>query len=94
MERISEVIDDDLESQEKLTQLAGLKSLKEIKEFLDKIDLKEGLKDANAEKLLCYGAAEDIKKNGKRSVFQSRTAMKLIPKIVNAAKFLVKYELI
>ncbi len=94
MERITEVIDDDLESQEKLTQLASLKSLKEIKEFLDKIDLKEGLKDANAEKLLCYGAAEDIKKNGKRSVFQSRTAMKLIPKIVNAAKFLVKYELI
>ena len=35
-----------------------------------------------------------LKKNGKRSVFQSRTAMKLIPKIVNAAKFLVKYELI
>ena len=36
----------------------------------------------------------DMKKNGDKSVFRSRTAAKLIPKIVNAAKFINKYGLL
>ena len=39
-------------------------------------------------------AAEDMKKNGAKSIFQTRTALRLIPKSIYAARFLVKYELI
>ena len=61
---------------------------------MEKEKLSEDIKDAKADKLLCYAAAEDMKKNGKKSIFMSRTASRMIPKIVNAARFLIKYELI
>jgi hypothetical protein len=56
--------------------------------------LRTDIRDTKAEKLLCYAAAEDIKKNGQKSMFLRRAAVQLILGIVNGAKFLVKYELI
>ena len=94
MERIKEIIENDRESADKLTKLAGLKSLKDMIAFIEEEKLKEDIKDTKAEKLLCYAAAEDMKKNGDKSIFRSRTASKLIPKAVSAAKFLIKYDLI
>jgi len=94
MERLKEMIESDEESADKLTKLAGLKSIREIISFAEDEKLRDDIRDTKAEKLLCYAAAEDIKKNGSRSMFATRTAVKLIPRIVNGAKFLVKYELI
>ncbi len=94
MERLKEMIESDEESADKLTKLAGLKSIREIIAFAEDEKLRDDIRDTKAEKLLCYAAAEDIKKNGSRSMFATRTAVKLIPRIVNGAKFLVKYELI
>lgn len=94
MERLKEMIENDEASADKLTKLAGLKSIREIIAFAEDEKLRNDIKDTKAEKLLCYAAAEDIKKNGSRSMFATRTAVKLIPRIVNGAKFLVKYELI
>ena len=94
MERIRDIMEEDRANADKLTKLAGLKSLKEIIAFAEEEKLKDDIRDANAEKLLCYAAAEDMKKNGAKSVFRTRTASKLIPKIVNAAKFINKYDLI
>ena len=88
------MIESDEESADKLTKLAGLKSIREIIAFAEDEKLRDDIRDTKAEKLLCYAAAEDIKKNGSRSMFATRTAVKLIPRIVNGAKFLVKYELI
>lgn len=94
IERLKEMIGEDMESADKLTRLAGLKGLKEMIAFAEEEKLGEDIRETKAEKLLCYAAAEDIKKNGAKSVFRSRTAAKLIPKIVNAAKFINKYDLI
>ncbi len=94
MERLGEMIESDEESAVKLTKLAAIKSLKEIIAFTEDEKLRDDIKDTKAEKLLCYAAAEDIKKNGSKSMFTTRTAVRLIPRIVNGAKFLVKYELI
>lgn len=94
IERLKEMIGEDMESADKLTRLAGLKGLKEMIAFAEEEKLGEDIRETKAEKLLCYAAAEDIKKNGAKSVFRSRTASKLIPKIVNAARFINKYDLI
>ena len=94
MERIKDVIEGDRESADKLTKLAGLKGIREMIAFAEEEKLRDDIKDTKAEKLLCYAAAEDMKKNGEKSVFRSRTATKLIPKIVNAARFINKYDLI
>ena len=94
MERLGEMIESDEESADKLTKLAAIKSLKEIIAFTEDEKLRDDIKDTKAEKLLCYAAAEDIKKSGAKSMFMTRTATRLIPRIINGAKFLVKYELI
>ena len=94
MERVREEISEDLRSADKFTRLTSLKGLKEMIDFIENEKLSEDIKDAKADKLLCYAAAEDMKKNGKKSIFMSRTASRMIPKIVNAARFLIKYELI
>lgn len=94
IERLKEMIGEDMESADKLTRLAGLKGLKEMIAFAEEEKLGEDIRETKAEKLLCYAAAEDIKKNGAKSVFRSRTAAKLIPKIINAARFINKYDLI
>lgn len=94
MERIREIIAEDEESADKLSALTSIKSIREVIALMEDEKLKDGIKDAKAEKLLCYAASEDIKKNGQKSIFMNRTVMKLIPGIVNGAKFLVKYELI
>ena len=94
MERINEIIEEDVESRDRLVRLTGVKSLKEIMKLVDKGIIKDGLKEAKAEKILCYAAAEDMKKNGSKSIFHSRTALKLIPKSIYAARFLSKYELV
>ena len=94
MESIKDMIEEDRESADKFTKLAGLKGLKEMIAYAEEEKLRDDIKDTKAEKLLCYAAAEDMKKNGDKSVFRSRTAAKLIPKIVNAAKFINKYDLI
>ena len=94
MEHIKDVIEGDRESADKLTKLAGLKGIREMIAFAEEEKLRDDIKDTKAEKLLCYAAAEDMKKNGEKSVFRSRTATKLIPKIVNAARFINKYDLI
>lgn len=94
MERIKDMMEEDIRSADKFTKLAGLKGLKEMIEFFEKEKLKDDIRDTKAEKLLCYAAAEDMKKNGANSVFRSRTASRLIPKIINAAKFINKYDLI
>lgn len=94
MERIREIIEDDQESADKLAKLVSLKNLKEMIAFAEAEKLGADIRDTKAEKLLCYAAAEDMKKNGEKSVFRSRTASRLIPKIVNAAKFINKYDLI
>ncbi len=94
MERIREEIGEDLRSADKFTRLTSLKGLKEMIDFIENEKLSEDIKDAKADKLLVYAAAEDMKKNGAKSIFMSRTASKMIPKIVNAAKFMIKYELI
>jgi NTE family protein len=94
LERIKDMMEEDIRSADKFTKLAGLKGLKEMIEFFEKEKLQDDIRDTKAEKLLCYAAAEDMKKNGAKSVFRSRTASRLIPKIVNAAKFINKYDLI
>ena len=94
MESIKDMIEEDRESADKFTKLAGLKGLKEMIAYAEEEKLRDDIKDTKAEKLLCYAAAEDMKKNGAKSIFRSRTAAKLIPKIVNAAKFINKYDLI
>ena len=94
MERIKEFIEEDRESADKFIKLAGLKGLREMIAFAEAEKLQDDIKDTKAEKLLCYAAAEDMKRNGAKSVFRSRTAYKLIPKIINAAKFINKYDLI
>ena len=94
MERVREIIEDDKDSADNLTKLISLKSIREMADFVEEKRLKEDIKDATAEKLFCYAAAEDMKKNGSKSIFLTRTAARLIPKIVNAAKFLIKYNLI
>lgn len=93
MERLAEEVAEDRDSANKLSKLTKLGSLKEMISYAED-RLKEDIRDTKAEKLLCYAAAEDIKKNGKSSVFLSRTAMRLIPKVVNGARFLVRFELI
>ena len=94
MEKVRGEIDEDLRSADKFTRLTSLKGLKEMIDFIEKEKLSEDIKDAKADKLLVYAAAEDMKKNGAKSIFMSRTASRMIPKIVNAAKFVIKYELI
>ena len=94
MERITEKIREDEESADKLTKLVSLRNLKDMVDFAEKERLRDDIKDTHAEKLLCYAAAEDLKKNGNKGLFGSRAAQRMIPRIVSAARFLVKYELI
>jgi NTE family protein len=94
MERLGEIIAEDEESADKLSALTSIKSLKEFMKIAEDEKLRTDIRDTKAEKLLCYAAAEDIKKNGQKSMFLRRAAVQLIPGIVNGAKFLVKYELI
>jgi hypothetical protein len=94
MERLREIIAEDEESADKLSALTSIKSLKEFMKIAEDEKLRTDIRDTKAEKLLCYAAAEDIKKNGQKSMFLRRAAVQLIPGIVNGAKFLVKYELI
>ncbi|MBR5739798.1 MAG: hypothetical protein IKX81_00745, partial [Firmicutes bacterium] len=94
MERIGEIVREDMQSADKLTKLKSLKSIREMISFVEEEKLKDDIRDAKAEKLFCYACAEDMKKNGQKSIFSTRTATKLIPKIINSAKFLLKYDLI
>ena len=94
MERITEKIREDEESADKLAKLVSLRNLKDMVDFAEKERLRDDIKDTHAEKLLCYAAAEDLKKNGNKGLFGSRAAQRMIPRIVSAARFLVKYELI
>ncbi|MBR6473725.1 MAG: patatin-like phospholipase family protein [Firmicutes bacterium] len=94
LDRISELINSDIRNANKLNKLINLKTLKEMIAFAEEEKLQEGIRDTKAEKLLCYAAAEDMRKNGDRSIFMTRTAMRMIPKVVNAAKFLIKFELV
>ena len=94
MERLRDMIREDKDNADKLSKLSSLRTIKEMIAFAEAEDLKEDLKDARAEKLLAYGAAEDIKKNGSKSIFMTRAASRMIPKVVNAARFLVRYDLI
>lgn len=94
LDRISELINDDVRSVNKLSKLKTLKTLKEVIEMADKEDIGEDIKGAKPEKLICYVAAEDIKKNGDKSIFLSRAASRMIPKVINAARFLVKFDLV
>ncbi len=93
MERITEAVNSDIRNVNKLNKLVSLKTLKEMVAFAEEEKLSEDIKDTKAEKLLCYAAAEDMRKNGSRSIFMTRTASRMIPKIISAAKFLVKYQL-
>ena len=94
MERIGEIVREDMQSADKLTKLKSLKSIREMISFVEEEKLKDDIRDTKAEKLFCYACAEDMKKNGQKSIFSTRTATKLIPKIINSAKFLLKYDLI
>ena len=94
MERLRDMIREDKDNADKPSKLSSLRTIKEMIAFAEAEDLKEDLKDARAEKLLAYGAAEDIKKNGSKSIFMTRAASRMIPKVVNAARFLVRYDLI
>ena len=94
LDRISELINSDIRNANKLNKLINLKTLKEMIAFAEEEKLQEGIRDTKAEKLLCYAAAEDMRKNGDRSTFMTRTAMRMMPKVVNAAKFLIKFELV
>ena len=94
MERITEKIREDEESADKLTKLVSLRNLKDMVDFAEKERLRDDIKDTHAEKLLCYAAAEDLKKNGNKGLFGSRAAQRMIPRIVSAARFLVRYELV
>ena len=94
MERIAEIIEKDGDLADKLNQLVSIKSIKGKVDFAQNEGLKDSQKDIRAEKLLCYAACDDIKKYGTDSIFMKRTAQKIIPKVVSAAKFLVKNELV
>ena len=94
MERIRELVEEDFASADKLNKLKTMKSIREMLAFVEDEKLKDDIKDTKAEKLLCYAAAEDIKKYGEKSIFLTRTAIRLIPKIVNSAKFLIQFDLI
>jgi NTE family protein len=94
MERIREIVAEDLTSADKLSKLVSLKSIREMIAFVEEEKLKDDIRDTKAEKLFCYAAAQDIRKNGQKSIFSTRTAARLIPKIINSAKFLIKYDLI
>ena len=94
MERLREMIREDEDSADKLTKLVSLRNLKDMVDFAEKERLRDDIKDTHAEKLLCYAAAEDLKKNGNKGLFGSRAAQRMIPRIVSAARFLVRYELV
>ena len=52
------------------------------------------IKDVANLKMLAFVAAYNMKEKGASSIFVSRSAVHLFPELVNAARFLLKYELI
>lgn len=62
--------------------------------FLGLHDIIKSAKEAAHTHVFCILIAENIKQKGKDSIFLTRAAAKIIPEVIYAAKFLVKYKLI
>lgn len=66
-------------------------TIKMVKSSLKDMD---SLKDIVPSHILCILMAQNIKEKGKDSIFMKTAVAKIIPEVIHAAKFLVKYELV
>ena len=57
-------------------------------------EMASDIKDVANLKMFVFLAAYNMKEKGASSIFVSRSAVHLFPDIVNAGRFLLKYELI
>ncbi len=89
LERLSDSVRrSESEAKDALDKYSNLLSPRSFKEASGK------LKDIANQRVLAFIIAYSLKEKGASSVFLSRTALKLMPELVYAARFLVKYEFI
>lgn len=67
---------------------ASLLSFRSVK------DAVENIKEIANQRVLTFAAAYSLREKGSKSIFHSRTALALMPELVYAARFLVKYEFV
>lgn len=89
LERLSDSVrKSEVEAKDALEKYSNLLSLRSFKEAFGNI------KDIANQRVLAFIIAYSLKEKGASSVFLSRTALKLMPELVYAARFLVKYEFV
>ena len=94
LERLTQILED---SQADLEEARNrykdlLSSVVLAKDIL--MDIKKDIKSVANQKILTFLIAYNLKEKGAKSMFLSRTALKLLPEQILAARFLVKYSLI
>lgn len=89
LEKLAEALhDSSADAKKALDKYANGFSLPALKEMAGDI------KDVANLKMFAFVAAYNMKEKGASSIFVSRSAVHLFPELVNAARFLLKYELI
>lgn len=97
LEEAAEKIETDKDRLSDIKKIPTLKTIKEIKDHVSSKILREYDEDDADKmtlKLLMYFVALDIKKNADKSIFLTRSVMRLVPEAVSAARFIDKFKLL